>query len=53
MNKEDLIVTKKDSEIIITFNGTKLIRPIQGFKQLSEDDIKQWFINEFNKKGED
>lgn len=50
MKKEDLLVIKNDKNIIIVYFGTKLIKPINGFENMSIDKIKQWFINEFNKE---
>ena len=50
MKKEDLLVIKNDKNVIITYSGTKLVKPINGFENMSIDEIKQWFIDEFNKE---
>lgn len=50
MTKEDLLVIKNDKNIIIAYFGTKLVKPIDGFEKMSIDEIKQWFIDEFNKE---
>lgn len=42
----EIIVIKDKSQIIIGFNGSKLCKSIEGFENLSEDEIKSWFVKE-------
>jgi hypothetical protein len=52
MNKNEIIVVKNKDKIIIAFNGCKLIKPIDKFKDLSEEEIKIWFIKEMEMESE-
>lgn len=42
------LVIKTDSEVIISFNGRKLIKPLYDYKDLSEEEIAEQF-SEFKK----
>lgn len=43
LNAKPLVV-KTDSEVIISFNGRKLIKPLCQYKDLSEEEIANSFV---------
>lgn len=52
INKDEVIVVKSKDKVIIAFKGCKLIKPIDKFKDLSEEEIKSWFIKEMEMESE-
>jgi hypothetical protein len=46
INLEDILVIKNKNEVMIGFNGYKLIRPANEFEHKTEKQIKQWFVEE-------
>lgn len=54
MRLDEIIVIKNKKNIIICFNGCKFTRPIKGFENLSKEEIRNQFYNEyFNEEGGD
>lgn len=53
VNKENILVTKNKNEIIISYDGKKLVKPIQGFEHLSKSEIKDWFLKEVFNSGKE
>ncbi len=41
---EQIFIVKNNLNITIYYDGKKLIKPIDEFKDMSENDIKLWFI---------
>ena len=46
MKKTDILVIKTNSEIVISFDGKKLIRPINGYEDMTEQEIRDKFYEE-------
>ena len=46
IDKNKILIIKNDVEVIICFNGCKLIKPITGFEHMSKEEIKDMFWKE-------
>jgi len=46
MDKSKILVCKTKDKIIICYDGKKLIKDINGFENMTKEEIKEWFIKE-------
>jgi hypothetical protein len=46
IDKNKILIIKNDTQVIICFNGCKLIKPIAGFEDMSKDAIRDIFWKE-------
>lgn len=40
-------IIKNSMQVIICYEGKKLILPIDEFKDMSKEEIKEWYLKEF------
>jgi virulence-associated protein VagC len=46
MDKNKLLVCKTGNQVIICYNGKKVIEPLDKYKDLSKEEIKEQFLQE-------
>lgn len=47
MNIEDVKVMIKNGQVIIFYNGTRLVEPIEKYKDMSKEEIKKQYVKQF------
>jgi hypothetical protein len=48
MNKEEILVCKMKDKVVISYDGKRLIKNAIDFKDMSNEQIKEWFIKEMD-----
>ena len=48
IDKDKIIVIKNSDEVVISYNGQRLVLPINDFVDMDKEQIKDWYITETN-----
>lgn len=49
IDKDKILICIRNEEVIISYDGKKLVQPKSKFIDMTKEQIKDWYIRELNK----